>query len=249
MKMVYGILGYPLVHSYSPDFFNRMFETKGINAEYLKFETSEISDIHQILHSHPNLAGFNVTIPHKQAIIPFLDDISQEAEDIGAVNCVKVSIRNFHPYLTGYNTDTLGFGRALSKFIPSNLKQALILGNGGAAKAVRYTLKQMQINSITVSRTPQETDQIGYTSVDEYLTDHLLIVNTTPLGTFPNIKECPVIPYHHLTSHHYLFDLVYNPSNTLFMQLGAQYGAYTCNGYAMWKEQAICSWKIWNNII
>ena len=154
MKL-YGILGYPLIHSYSPDYFNRMFLEQNIDAQYLKFETETVDDIVKIINEHPSLIGFNITIPHKQHIIPFLDNLSTEAKEISAVNCVKISYHTGKPYLTGYNTDALGFKRALCHFIPPTIKKALILGNGGAAKAVRYSLQQLGIESLTVSRNPE----------------------------------------------------------------------------------------------
>lgn len=242
----YGIIGYPLAHSCSPEYFNEKFRAEGINAEYLRFEIKEIRELESILQHYPDLQGFNVTIPHKQNILPFLDEISEEAQKIGAVNCVKVTNRNNRPYLCGYNTDVSGFRTALLHFIPQNLiKKALILGNGGAAKAVRYALHTLNIATLTVSRTPQGKDETGYPEVEKYLADHLLIVNTTPLGTWPKTEGYPDLPYHLLTDRYYLFDLVYNPETTTFMKHGRENGAHVCNGYGMWLGQAEKNWEIW----
>ncbi len=241
----FGILGYPLAHTYSPDYYNGRFRHLSIEAEYLKFELENISDFPILLSGYPDLCGFNVTIPHKQHILPYLDAVSEEAQAIGAVNCVRIERRNGHPYLTGYNTDSDGFRNALLAFIPAGITHALILGNGGAAKAIRHVLHTLHIASSTVSRTPQESGQIGYSEVAAHLSTHYLIINTTPLGTYPNIQSCPPIPYQLLTTDHYLFDLVYNPSVTTFMQRGAKAGAHTCNGYAMLLGQAEKNWEIW----
>lgn len=241
----FGILGYPLAHTYSPDYYNERFKRQAIEAEYLKFELEHLSDLPALFLQYPDLCGFNVTIPHKQHILPYLDAISEEAQAIGAVNCVRIERRNGHSFLTGYNTDIDGFYNALLAFIPANITHALILGNGGAAKAIRYVLHKLHINTLTVSRTPQTSDQIGYPEIASYLSTHRLIINTTPLGTYPDTQSCPPIPYELLTAEHYLFDLVYNPSVTAFMQKGAKAGAHTCNGYTMLIGQAEKNWNIW----
>ena len=174
-----------------------------------------------------------------------MDEISEEARVIGAVNCVKVSHPNGHPYLVGYNTDMYGFRKALLEFIPAAISKALILGNGGAAKAVRYALHSLNMEVSTVSRTPRQADEIGYTALPDLITGYPLIVNTTPLGTWPDTSEFPPLPYELLTAGHYLFDLVYNPETTTFMQKGRAAGAHACNGYAMWLGQAEKNWEIW----
>lgn len=244
----YGIIGFPLGHSCSPDYFNERFRKEGRAAEYLRLETKDIRTLPEILKRYPGLRGFNVTIPHKENILPFLDDISEEAREIGAVNCVKIDIIEGKTRLTGYNTDTAGFRQALLRFIPpEGIRKALILGNGGAAKAVRYVLHSLNIASLTVSRRPQGNTQIGYPELPHRISEYPLIVNTTPLGTWPETENCPDIPYNLLTSGHYLFDLVYNPSVTEFMKRGNIAGAHTCNGYAMWLGQAEKNWEIWKN--
>ena len=217
---IYGIIGYPLGHSCSPRYFNEKFQKENIAAEYRSFEMPDIRQLSTLLQQTPDLCGFNVTIPHKQNILPFLDEISEEARVIGAVNCVKVSHPNGHPYLVGYNTDMYGFRKALLEFIPAAISKALILGNGGAAKAVRYALHSLNMEVSTVSRTPRQADEIGYAALPDLITGYPLIVNTTPLGTWPDTSEFPPLPYELLTAGHYLFDLVYNPETTTFMQKG-----------------------------
>lgn len=241
----YGLVGFPLGHSCSPKYFTEKFQQENRNAEYLSFEIEDIHELKNILNRYPDLKGFNITIPHKQNIIPFLNRLSEEAEQVGAVNCVKVERANGQIYLTGYNTDVYGFKNSLLQFIPCYIQNALILGNGGAAKAVRYALCSIGIKTVTVSRTPKNESEISYADVAHYLADHKLIVNTSPLGTWPKTESCPDIPYENLTSEHYLFDLVYNPETTEFMKRGADAGARTCNGFEMWKGQAEKSWDIW----
>ena len=183
---IYGIIGYPLGHSCSPRYFNEKFQKENIAAEYRSFEMPDIRQLSTLLQQTPDLCGFNVTIPHKQNILPFLDEISEEARAIGAVNCVKVSHPNGQPYLVGYNTDMYGFRKALLEFIPAAISKALILGNGGAAKAVRYALHSLNMEVSTVSRTPRQADEIGYAALPDLITGYPLIVNTTPLGTWPD---------------------------------------------------------------
>lgn len=243
----YGLIGFPLGHSCSPKYFTEKFQRENRNAEYLPFEIEDIHELENILSNYPDLKGFNITIPHKQNIIPFLNSLSEEAEQVGAVNCVKVEQINGKTYLTGYNTDVYGFKKSLLEFIPCDIQNALILGNGGAAKAVRYALHTIGIRTLTVSRTPKNKSEISYADVARYLADYNLIVNTSPLGTWPKIESCPDIPYEALTARHYLFDLVYNPETTEFMKRGSIAGAHTCNGFEMWKRQAEKSWAIWED--
>ncbi|WP_251622087.1 shikimate dehydrogenase family protein [Odoribacter lunatus] len=242
----YGIVGFPLKHSFSQRYFSEKFQCEKIEAEYLKFEQEDISEILPLLSRYKNLKGFNVTIPHKQSIIPFLDVLSEEAQKIGAVNCVKIISQNSQLQFIGYNTDVYGFKYALIRFIPENITHALILGNGGAAKAVKFVLQALGIQSLIVSRTPRKADEIGYHEIAPLLSQYRLIINTTPLGTWPDIHSYPDIPYSLLNSGHYLFDLVYNPETTEFMKRGAFYGAHTCNGWEMLIKQAEKSWAIWS---
>lgn len=243
----YGLIGYPLGHSFSKKYFTEKFEKEKIQAEYLNFEIENLDVLPVLLEKYPNLRGFNVTIPYKQQILGYLTKQSEEAQIIGAVNCVKIERHSAGCQLIGYNTDTYGFRTALLRFIPPHIKHSLVLGNGGAAKAIRYTLQQLGISSLTVSRTPRQEQEIGYADAGAYLPDYHLIVNTTPLGTWPNTNTYPLIPYEQLTSRHYLFDLVYNPEITTFMKKGAEAGARVCNGLEMLAGQAEAGWKIWTD--
>lgn len=247
MTDTYGLLGFPLGHSFSKRYFTDKFEKEGIEAEFLNFEREDIGDVYQMLTEHPCLKGFTITIPHKQHIIPLLDGISEEARKVGAVNCVKVNRTDNRVSLTGYNTDVYGFKTSLQKFIPGGLQKALLLGNGGAAKAVRYVLQELGMEVVTVSRMPRNADEIGYPEVESKLGAFKLLVNTTPLGTWPDVKGCPDIPYGKLTEAHYLFDLVYNPEITEFMRRGAVAGAHTHNGLEMLHQQAEKAWNIWQS--
>lgn len=242
----YGLAGFPLEHSFSKKYFTEKFEKEHITARYLNFEIAQINDIYQIIKEFPDLQGFNVTIPHKQNILPLLDSLSEEAQKIGAVNCVWLKRCNGNIFLAGYNTDVVGFQTSLQDFIPEHISQALILGNGGAAKAVRYVLDKLKIKTLTISRNPRNRDEVGYSELLEIIGNYPLIVNTTPLGTWPNTDSCPDIPYHLLTPNHYLFDLVYNPVTTEFMKRGAMQGAHTRNGMQMLIGQAEEAWRIWN---
>ena len=243
---LYGIIGYPIAHSRSPEYFNELFRREGLDARYLPFELEDIHGLPALLDAHPDLCGFNVTIPHKTRILPYLDNISAEAAAVGAVNCVRIERTAGSPHLYGYNTDVQGFRKALEDFLPTGIRQAVILGDGGAAKAVRYVLHTLRIPSVTVSRTPKGEGRIAYSELPAFLSgEGILIVNATPLGTYPRISECPPIPYHLLTPRHYLFDLVYNPEETEFMKRGKAAGSPTCNGYAMLLNQAKENRKIW----
>lgn len=247
MTSLYGLAGFPLGHSFSRDYFTKKFTREKIDARYFNFELENIQDILQIIEQTPELKGFNVTIPHKQNIIPLLNEISDEAQEIGAVNCVKVTHPAGKPFLSGYNTDAYGFRKALLHFIPDGINKALILGNGGAAKAVRYVLKNLGMEVLTVSRTPIKASEISYCDTALYLKDFRLIVNTTPLGTWPKTDNYPAIPYSLLSSGHYLFDLVYNPEITAFMQQGIAAGAHACNGLEMLHGQAEKAWEIFSS--
>lgn len=244
MPLLYGLTGYPLGHSFSRNYFSEKFASEKIDAEYLNFEMENIRDIFTIIARYPGLKGFNVTIPHKQSIISLLSYISEEARVIGAVNCVKIARNAGGIQLTGYNTDAFGFRKALLRFIPGGIDKALILGNGGAARSVRYVLENLGMKVLTVSRTPVKSKEISYPEINTYLKDYKLIVNTTPLGTWPDIQRCPSLPYSRLTPEHYLFDLVYNPETTTFMQYGIAGGAHVCNGLGMLREQAEKAWEI-----
>ena len=246
---IYGLIGYPLEHSFSAKFFNEKFQKERIDAEYLNFEIEHIFDLRRVLLFNPHLKGLNVTIPHKEAVIDFLDDVSPIAKKIGAVNVIKIE-RGFgdtYGYkLKGYNTDYIGFKDSIAPLInPEYHREALVLGTGGASKAVCSALDTLGVKWTYVSRTPREGALTYDTLTPETVADNKIIINTTPLGTFPNIEEYPTIPYEALTSQHLLYDLVYNPTETTFLKKGRQMGAATKNGAEMLELQALAAWDIW----
>ena len=249
---IYGKIGYPLQHSFSSKFFNQKFQQEGIDAEYVNFEIAHIFDLRRVLVFNPHLKGLNVTIPYKEAVIAFLDDISPMAQEIGAVNTIKIerSFGNTYGYkLTGHNTDYVGFKNSIEPLInPKQHIKALVLGTGGASKAVCKALEALGIGWTYVSRTPREGAYTYDTLTPEILFDHKIIINTTPLGTFPNVNDCPNIPYQALTPQHLLYDLVYNPSVTTFLKKGKEMGATTKNGAEMLELQALAAWDIWNEL-
>ena len=236
----YGLLGYPLGHSFSRAFFSDKFAREGIDAEYLNFELPDIAALPAILDGHPDLRGFNVTIPYKQAVMAYLDDISPEARAIGAVNTVKIAVNR----LIGHNTDVIGFRDSLRPLLQPHHTQALVLGTGGASRAVTHALDALGIAWRYVSR----KGSFSYADLTPaILADYTLIVNCTPLGMSPRIDACPDIPYEALTSRHLLYDLVYNPEETLFLRRGRERGAATKNGLEMLHLQALAAWQIWTD--
>lgn len=242
----YGLLGYPLGHSFSKNYFNQKFESEKIDAQYVNFEISDIKYIKNVLKENPNLNGLNVTIPYKEQVIPYLDDLDEDARLIGAVNVIKFT-KGFlgKTKLIGYNSDIIGFKRSIEPLLDSSHRKALILGTGGASKAVMHGLKQLGVGTTFVSRTPKE-HCITYQDVTpELLERYTVIVNTTPLGMFPNVEACPDIPYDALTPKHLLYDLLYNPDETLFMKKGKEHGAVVKNGLEMLLLQAFAAWEIW----
>lgn len=248
MKKIYGIIGYPLGQSASPAFFNKKFADEGIDAEYIPFEIEDISQVQKIIDAHPTLCGFNVTIPYKLQIMDYLESMSPEAKAIQAVNVVKVTRDSQGtPHLTGHNSDVIGFTRSLQPLVEGRHKKALVLGTGGVSKAVAYSLQTLGIEYIMVSRKTTK-DAIAYEQLtDEIMSTHTLIINCTPLGMVGHgIDKCPAIPYEKLTERHLLYDVVYNPEETLFLKKGASRGATIKSGYEMWYLQALASWQIWN---
>ncbi|MBR1800027.1 MAG: shikimate dehydrogenase [Bacteroidaceae bacterium] len=285
---VFGLLGYPLGHSFSRAFFNNKFAEEGIDAEYLNFELPNIEQLPQVLADHPALRGFNVTIPYKQAVIPYLDALSDEARAIGAVNVVKVcpnpsltppvggrtseakylqaetrlspprGERGEGLYLKGYNSDIIGFMDSIRPLLQPHHRRALVLGTGGASKAICRGLEKLGLQWRYVSRTgaPAACPVLG-DSVAEFpplsysaltpalLADYTVIVNCSPLGMYPKVDTCPAIPYEALTPRHLLYDLVYNPEETLFMKRGREHGATVKNGLEMLHLQALASWNFW----
>lgn len=241
---LYGLVGFPLGHSFSERYFADKFRKEGIaDAVYHNFPLEKVTDLENLLSQNPSLSGFNVTIPYKEAVIPYLTSVNDEAARIGAVNCVKVT----NGGLIGYNTDATGFRASLLESLDGRRpSSALILGTGGASKAVAYVLGQLGITYRFVSRTAAE-DRISYSQLTgDIISGSHLIINTTPLGTFPKTDECPPIHYDAIGPEHLLFDLVYNPPQTKFMALGQSNGAKTVNGYRMLVGQAEEAWRIWN---
>jgi len=240
---MFGIIGNPLLQSFSPDFFRKKFATLGIDDTYLKFEIKSIEELKIVLKTHPQLKGLNVTIPYKQKVINLIDELDATAKEIGAVNCIKIE----YGKLKGYNTDAIGFLKTLRPLVEPHHTHALILGTGGASKAVAHALQQLNINYQFVSRKLYQ-DCLTYQQLDaNIIQHHSLIINTTPLGMMPDIDAAPPIPYHLLTPKHLLYDLVYNPAESLFLQRGKAQGTATKNGYDMLVAQAEAAWDIWNN--
>lgn len=241
----FGLIGYPLSHSFSPAYFAQKFAKEGISGcSYDAFSIETIDKLPELLQNNRELEGLNVTIPYKKQVIPFLQESTDAVEKMGACNCIHIKDGR----LTGHNTDVVGFEESLKPKLGAEHSKALILGTGGAAAAVEYVLEKMGISFLSVSRQRGENqNQITYADLtEELITDYKLIINTTPLGMYPAVDNCPDIPYHHLTPSHYLFDLIYNPQETLFLKKGAERGAVTKNGDDMLIIQAEESWKIWN---
>lgn len=237
----FGIIGFPVGHSFSAKYFSEKFEKEHIDAIYTKYPLEHIEDIRDLL-AMPNLAGLNVTIPHKIAVTKFLQSLDETAETIGAVNVIARRQDGWR----GYNTDAIGFMSSIRPYLQPNDKRALILGTGGASRAVHYGMKQLGIVVTLVSRTPRGGG-ITYDELDEVtLHQHNIIVNCTPLGMTPNIDVCPNIPYQHINSNHLLFDCVYTPEETLFLKQGKTHGARCVSGMGMLIGQAEAAWKIWN---
>ena len=273
----YGLIGYPLGHSFSRKFFTEKFEKEGIDAQYLNFEIPSIEEFPEIIKNNPELRGLNVTIPYKQQVMQYLDEISEEAKAIGAVNVVRIerpspqptpimgreTMRNagnkpdglpikgdmsegLRGSLIGYNSDVIGFVESIRPLLKAHHKKALILGTGGASKAIRYGLeKKLGMKTLFVSRNARE-GMITYEEVTaEVLKEYEVIVNCSPVGMYPHVDECPALPYEAMNENNLLYDLVYNPLETLFMKKGAEQGATVKNGLEMLHLQAIASWKFW----
>jgi len=238
----YGLIGYPLTHSFSPAYFRKRFEAAGIDAAYHAFELRAIEQLPSLLQERPQLRGLNVTIPYKEAVIPYLDELDEVAADIGAVNCIHITDGG----LKGYNTDAAGFEQSLRPLLQPGHRKALVLGTGGSSKAVTYTLDKLGIVYMPVSR-EEGKDRLSYASLKpELVREHTLIINTTPLGMYPDTDRAPALPYEALTERHLLYDLIYNPEETLFLKRGRERGATTANGMKMLYLQAEESWRIWN---
>jgi shikimate dehydrogenase len=247
MKRKFGLIGFPLSHSFSRKFFSEKFSDEGIDAEYLNFEIDHISQLPHIIASHPNLEGLNVTIPYKEQVIAYLNFTDQAAARIKAVNTIRINRTGHHVSLHGYNTDIIGFEQSIKPLLQDFHHKALVLGTGGASKAVMDALENLSIETILVSRNPEEKGELAYSDLDEdVMSSYKIIVNTTPIGTYPDIGGCPTIPFEMVTSKHLLYDLVYNPEITEFLRLGKERGATTKNGLEMLHLQALAAWDIWN---
>lgn len=243
----FGLIGHPLKHSFSKKYFNEKFEKEGrTNCHYELFDIEEIGYIRRVLEENQELEGLNVTIPYKEQIIPYLDDMEVGCKDIGAVNTLKIK----EGKLTGYNTDYIGFKESLVKWLGARQFKAMVLGTGGASRAVNQALKDLDIPFLMVSRNKGKSfDSVQYADLANHadlMKEYQLIINTTPLGTFPNTDEMPNIPLHLLTSQHMVYDLVYNPERTMLMQSAEAKGTRTKNGLEMLYLQAEASWEIWN---
>jgi shikimate dehydrogenase len=244
--ITYGLIGYPLSHSGSGSWFAEKLRKEGKSGySYLNFPLSSLDELPVLLRKHPGLTGLNVTIPYKEQIIPWLEELDPKAEKIGAVNTILIHREKGHIHLKGFNTDADGF---LQSADFSGHRQALILGTGGAAKAVAFALSEKGISYLFVSRSKKSTHHVSYHELSqELVSGHTLIVNATPLGMFPSEDTFPPIPYHFLSENHFLYDLVYNPEMTVFMKKGSAAGATVQNGIRMLEIQAELSYRIWNN--
>ena len=243
----YGLIGYPLGHSFSISYFNQRFQDEGIDAVYENFEIPSIEALDEVIGANPELKGLNVTIPYKEKVIPYLDSITPEARAIGAVNVIKVTHEGRNTKLKGYNSDVIGFTKSIEPMLEKKWhKKALILGTGGASKAINFGLHHLGLEIVFVSRY-ERPDTIQYDKITpDVVKEYNVIVNCTPLGMYPKTEECPQLPYEAMDSHTILYDLIYNPDETLFMKRGAQYGAQTKNGLEMLLLQAFASWEFWH---
>lgn len=245
MKL-FGLIGYPLGHSFSEKFFTEKFQKENIHACYKLFPIENIQLFHEILEKNPTIEGLNVTIPYKEQIVPYLDELNKTAAEIGAVNVIKIKKDVNQVKLIGYNSDIIGFEQSIRPLLTEHHKKALILGTGGASKGVAYVLKKLNIDYTFVSRN-KNVDCFTYEELNkEIINSHTLIVNCSPIGTYPNTEVCPNIPYEGLSKQHLLYDLIYNPEKTLFLKKGEMEGATIKNGLEMLHKQAISAWEIWN---
>jgi len=240
-KYKYGLIGKQISYSFSKQYFSDKFEKLHLeNHEYVNFDLQTIDAFSKI--DLDMVSGFNVTIPYKEQIIKYLDVIADEAKAIGAVNTIKITKKN---QLIGYNTDFYGFEESIKPLLKPNHTKALVLGTGGASKAIKFVLKKLNIDYLVVSRNPIKA-QISYMAIsEELIKDYTIIINCTPLGTFPEVDKCPDIPYHYITNQHLLYDLIYNPKKTTFLAKGEENGASICNGLKMLSLQAEKAWAIW----
>jgi len=258
----YGLIGFPLSHSFSKKYFTEKFEKEGItDHRYDLFELQNLSDFPDLLRAQQDLCGLNVTVPHKIGVVHYMDWLSEEAKAIDAVNCIRITaespveaafsgevgIKGHNFRLEGFNTDVYGFEHSLKPHLTHHHKKALLLGDGGAARAVKYVLEKLEIEYQVVTRRPAPGNILFSDLTAEMMEEHLVIINTTPVGTYPKVDECPPIPYEFITNRHLLYDLIYNPEETLFLQKGKAKGAAIKNGFEMLVLQAERSWHIWQS--
>lgn len=244
----YGLIGYPLSHSFSKKYFTEKFLNEGIkNHQYELFPIENINALPDLLTENPSLCGLNVTIPHKVNVLPYLNEVEEAAEKIGAVNCISIKSFEGENYLKGYNTDAYGFEESLKPLLQSQHNKALIFGDGGAAKAVKYVLEKLNIEYLVVVRSPKAGAILYAELTAEILGTYKLLINSTPLGMLPNVDTCPEIDYSQLGIEHLAYDLVYNPLETTFLAKAAEQGAVIKNGLEMLYKQAEKAWAIWNN--
>jgi shikimate dehydrogenase len=243
----YGLIGFPLTHSFSKRFWTEKFETEKIDSTYENFEIDNIARFPEIIKNNPEIVGINVTIPYKEQVIQYLNELNHAAKEIGAVNTIKIIRTDSDIFLKGYNTDVYGFETSLKPFLKEYHKKALILGTGGASKALKYVLNKLGIEFISASIEELKENEIRYEDIDKkMMNERLLIINATPLGTYPKVETYPNIPYLYLTDKHLLFDVVYNPEVSAFLRKGMSMGAKIKNGYEMLQLQATKAYEIWN---
>jgi shikimate dehydrogenase len=249
IKRQYGLIGYPLAHSHSGEIFREILTKNNIhNAEYRLYPIPNFNDLQELIRENHSLLGLNVTIPYKEKVIPLLNDLSDDAKAIGAVNCIKIFRYQDKPFTKGYNTDYQAFSMTLQPHLLEHHEHALILGTGGAALAVIHSLNELNIKWTQVSRSPAGK-QLGYKQVNKRgITDYQIIINATPVGMYPESNQLPELPYENMNKRHLLYDLVYNPHLTRFLAMGEKMGAKTINGSEMLQLQAELSWKIWNEM-
>jgi shikimate dehydrogenase len=242
MTKKFGLLGRKLGHSFSKTFFTGYFEERGIDAVYSNYEMESIDEVKEIFNQ--GILGLNVTVPYKEAIIPFLDALSPEAQVIGAVNVIKFE----NGRKIGYNSDAYGFHQSIKPFLLNVHERALILGKGGASKAVKYIFQELGLDVIQVSRTPSGEKEYAYSEINEHMLRACkVVVNCTPVGMYPDVQECVPFPFQYLTSEHLVVDIIYNPEKTVFLESAQQHGATILNGASMLREQALRAWEIWNS--
>ena len=241
----YGLIGYPLGHSFSIGYHNQRFADEGINAKYINFEIASIEQLMEVIGQNPELKGLNVTIPYKEKVMEYLDYISPEARAIGAVNVIRVIHEGSKIVMRGYNSDVIGFTQSIEPMLESFHKKALVLGTGGAAKAINFGLKSLGLETVFVSRYERPGTVLYKSLTADDIKEYNVIVNCTPCGMFPHTNECPNLPYEAMDSHTLLYDLIYNPDETMFMHKGRERGATVKNGLEMLLLQAFASWEFW----